>query len=95
MRIQNAVPNREEKSFELIKELAKKEYLNAQFQLGYYYDEGIGTEVNKSELYKIAAEKGDNDAKYNLGKCYKLGKGVDKNEKNPFELIKNLVEKNI
>ena len=53
----------EEKAFEIMRNLAEKEkeYSDAQFQLGYYYDKGIGTKVNKSkafELYKIAAVKG-------------------------------------
>ena len=38
--------------------------------LGYFYDMGIGTEVNKEkafELYNIAAKKGNSIAQYNLG----------------------------
>ena len=43
--------------------------INAKFQLGYCYDKGIGTEINKAkafDLYNIAAEKGSNEALYNL-----------------------------
>jgi TPR repeat protein len=57
---------------------------DVQFQLGYYYDKGIGTEINKIkafELYKIAAEKGHNVAQYNLGLLYENGEGIEKNLK--------------
>src|SRR5690348_13285574 len=69
-----------------------------KIQLGYYYNKGIETEVNKTkayELYKIAAERGHVDAQYNLSKCYELGEGVDKNEKKAFKLIDELANKNI
>ncbi len=36
------------KAFNYFKKSAKKEYVKAQFQLGYYYSNGIGTKVNKS-----------------------------------------------
>ncbi|RIA90113.1 hypothetical protein C1645_876308 [Glomus cerebriforme] len=54
--LREGVDKDEKKAFELMKDLAEKGYLDAQFQLGYYYDEGIETEINKSkafELYKI------------------------------------------
>ncbi len=35
------------KAFECFKRSAEKEYVEAQFQLGYCYSNGIGTKVNK------------------------------------------------
>ncbi|UZO01302.1 uncharacterized protein OCT59_012403 [Rhizophagus irregularis] len=84
------------KAFELMKGLAKKDDVNAQFKLGYYYNEGIGTEINKSkafELYSIAAEKGIK-AQYNLAILYQYGEGINKDEKKAFELIENLAAEN-
>ena len=84
------------KAFEYHKTSAKQGNMNAKFQLGYCYDEGIGTEINKVkafELYKVAAEKGNNEALYNLSFLYESGEGIDKNEKKAFELIKKLAEK--
>ena len=49
----------ERKAFEFHKiKLAEQGNINAKFQLGYCYYEGIGTEVNKSkafELYKLVS----------------------------------------
>ncbi|RGB37964.1 kinase-like domain-containing protein [Rhizophagus diaphanus] len=84
------------KVFGLIKDLAEKGDINFQFKLGYCYDEGIGTEINKLkafEMYKAAAEKGYTIAQYNLGLLYQFGEGVDKNEKKAFELMKDLAGK--
>jgi TPR repeat protein len=67
--------------------------MNAKFQLGYCYDEGIGTDINKVkafELYTVAAEKGNNEALYNLSFLYELGEGVNKDEKKAFKLIKKI-----
>src|SRR5437016_2970851 len=87
----------EKKAFELIKNLAEEEeYLNAQFQPGYYYDKRFGTKIDKSkafELFKIAAKSGYIVAKYNLSILYQPGKGIDKDEKKAIELIKKLVKK--
>jgi TPR repeat protein len=61
------------KAFEIIEDLAEKEYLNVQYQLGYYYSNGIGTEINNKnslKLYKIAAKKGHSMARNNLCNLY-------------------------
>ncbi len=57
----------------MYKEAAETGNLNAQFQLGYCYSHGIGTEVNNErafESYKIAAKRGHNIAQYNLALLY-------------------------
>ncbi len=41
------------KGFEYYKKSAENEYVNAQFQLGYCYYEGIGTEVNKEKAFEL------------------------------------------
>ncbi|POG74949.1 kinase-like domain-containing protein [Rhizophagus irregularis DAOM 181602=DAOM 197198] len=65
-------------AFEFHKLLAEQGNINAKFQLGYCYDEGIGIDINKVkafELYKVAAEKGNSEAQYNLSFLYELGEG--------------------
>jgi TPR repeat protein len=42
----------EKKAFELMKDLAKKDVVDAQFKLGFYYGVGIGTEINKSKAFE-------------------------------------------
>lgn len=52
------------KTFELYKDSAKNEHLDANFQLRYCYMNGIETEVDEEkefELYKIAAEKAEKE----------------------------------
>ncbi|CAI2164472.1 8382_t:CDS:2 [Funneliformis geosporum] len=69
----------ETKAFELFKRSAEQECLNAQFELGFCYDEGIGTEINKLkafELYKMAADKENNTAQCNLGYFYENSEDV-------------------
>ncbi|EXX71852.1 uncharacterized protein OCT59_028772 [Rhizophagus irregularis] len=59
----------EVKAFECYKKSADQGFLDAQVELGYCYDKGIGTEVNKTkafESYKMAAEKGHITAQNNL-----------------------------
>src|SRR5581483_1624803 len=74
----------EKKAFELIKQLAEKEDPNAQHKLGYYYEKGIGTEIDIKkavELYQIAADsnkcnqavKSLDDLLFLINKMFKLG----------------------
>ncbi|RIA79859.1 hypothetical protein C1645_701926, partial [Glomus cerebriforme] len=78
----------ENKSFEYYKKSANQDYLDAQFELGYCYDKGVGTEVNKIKafkfykmLYKLAAEKEHNKTQNNLGILFSNGEGTEKNLK--------------
>ncbi|GES98825.1 kinase-like domain-containing protein [Rhizophagus clarus] len=69
-------------AFKLYLKSTEQGYLDAQFQLGYCYDKGIGTDVVKIrafELYKMAAEKEHIVAQINLGSLFEHGKGTEKN----------------
>ena len=49
--------------------------------LGYCYDVGIGTNVDKQKavkLYQKAANLGDSTAQYNLANMYKNEEGIEK-----------------
>ncbi|PKC66208.1 hypothetical protein RhiirA1_460010 [Rhizophagus irregularis] len=77
--------------FEYSKLFAKSLHINSYIKLGYCYNMGIGTEINKKKAfkyYKIAAENGDETALYNLGNCYLDEIGVEKDEKKAFEYYK-------
>jgi len=53
----------------------------AQFDLGFEYEQGIGVEKNYAEAvkwYRKAAEQNFAPAQYNLGACYLSGEGVSK-----------------
>ncbi|CAI2170678.1 15949_t:CDS:2, partial [Funneliformis geosporum] len=55
--------------------------LEAQYEVGYFYDNGIEIDVNKErviELYKIAANEGSCDAQERLAYLYEHGEGINK-----------------
>ena len=67
---------------------AEQGYADAQCNLGYCYERGLGVEKDPKEAvkwYRKAAEQGFARAQYNLGLCYEYGTGV---EKNPTEAVK-------
>ncbi|MBR0336614.1 MAG: toll/interleukin-1 receptor domain-containing protein [Alistipes sp.] len=58
---------------------AEQGYADAQINLGYCYDKGLGVTQDYAEAvkwYRKVAEQGDNYAQYNLGVCYEYGRGV-------------------
>jgi len=70
------------KMFRLSYEAAKQGDADAQCDLGYCYQEGIGVVKNDYEAikwYKESARQGNANAQYNLGYCYLNGIGVKKN----------------
>jgi TPR repeat protein len=85
----NDVDNNLDKTFELSKTLAKKEYPGGINLLGYCYDIGIGTDVNTQkafELYQMAAKLGNSHGINNLGCCYDNGIGTNVNKQKAIEL---------
>lgn len=70
------------KMFRLSYEAAKQGDADAQCDLGYCYQEGIGVVKNDYEAikwYKESARQGNANAQYNLGNCYLNGIGVKEN----------------
>ena len=54
---------------------------DAQFNLGYAYQVGLGVDPDYSEayrLYQLAADQGFPVAMFAVGDCYYLGQGVEK-----------------
>ena len=57
--------------------------VEAQYALGYLYQEGLGVVKDYTEAvkwFRKAAEQGNMKAQLGLGSCYKLGAGVEKND---------------
>ena len=58
---------------------AKQGDADAQYNLGWMYDNGQGVPQDYKEavrLYRLSAKQGDVDAQYNLGVAYDNGQGV-------------------
>ncbi len=68
------------KSFLHNYELATRSHnADAQFNLGYYYDEGCIVACNLEQAiywYTLAAINGSSNAQFNLAQCYMIGRGV-------------------
>lgn len=63
----------------------------AQFNLGCFYNSGIGTEVDKAEAakwFQLASDQGRANAQNNLGVLYLTGQGVPQDHKKAAELFK-------
>lgn len=57
--------------------------VNARYNLGYLYEQGLGVPVDfkrSYQWYRSAAERGHADAQFNLGNMFNKGAGVEKNE---------------
>ncbi|PKC62540.1 HCP-like protein [Rhizophagus irregularis] len=70
---------------------------DGQYNLGYCYENGKGTDKNEKKAFKwytkAAAAKGDAAAQNKLGDCYKYGKGTNKDEEKAFEWYLKSAEK--
>ena len=67
----------------------------AQFNLGYFYDEGLGVEQDykkAKEWYEKAAEQGNATAQFNLGYLYENGLGVEQDYKKAKEWYEKAIE---
>jgi TPR repeat protein len=63
----------------IIRPLADRGQVDAQFNVGHFYFEGLGVKQNYFEAekwFRLAADKGYPDAQYNLGYLYANGDGV-------------------
>lgn len=68
-----------EEAFCLFKKSVESGYLPAHARIGWYYERGIGTKVNRKAAfthYKAAYDAGDKRAIESLGRCYARGIGV-------------------
>ena len=66
-------------AFLLYKKSVEAGYLPAHARIGWYYERGIGTDINRKEAfrhYKAAYEAGDKRAIESLGRCYARGIGT-------------------
>ena len=69
----------EEEAFKWFYKAAVEGLADAQTKLGFFYESGIGAEVDFDEAiywYQQAANQGNADAKYYLGSCFSAGIGV-------------------
>src|ERR1017187_3925101 len=74
-----AVPGK----FQEYKAKAEQGNAEAQFNLGFCYDDGRGVAKNYAKAakwYRKAAEQGHTQAQFNLGYCYVNGQGVGKDK---------------
>lgn len=76
MKLEQSSP---EEAFPLYKLSVDAGYLPAHARIGWYYERGIGTRVNRKAAYnhyKAAYDAGDKRAIESLGRCYARGIGV-------------------
>ncbi len=79
-----------EEAFPLFKKSVDAGYLPAHARIGWYYERGIGTEVNRKAAYthyKAAYDAGDKRAIESLGRCYARGIGTAFDFKRASELL--------
>lgn len=83
------------KGFPLMKELAEKGNMFAQFNMGAHYDFGENCERDVEEAirwYEKAAENGHMAAMFNLANCYYRGEGVEVDMEKVIELYEKSAE---
>ena len=88
-----AVPGR----FLEYKAKAEQGDAEAQFDLGFCYDDGRGVEKDYGEAvkwYRKAAEQGHAPAQFNLGYCYANGQGVRKDKEEAVKWYRKAAEQN-
>lgn len=81
-----------------LKILAENGQKDLQYAVGYYYENGINTEVDfkqAAEWYEKAASKNHVEALMHLGMFYAQGKGVDKMERKLWSIFKKRLKPEI
>ena len=79
-----------DEAFLLFKKSVESGYLPAHARIGWYYERGIGTKVDRKEAfrhYKAAYDAGDKRAIESLGRCYARGIGIAFNFERASELL--------
>lgn len=82
-------------ALELIKESANGGYAEAQYQLGWRYEDGHSISQDYGEAvkwYRKAAEQGTQEAQEKLGEMYKKGLGVEKDYDEAIKWYRKAVE---
>ena len=86
-RLERSAPD---EAFLLFKKSVDAGYLPAHARIGWYYERGIGTKVNRKEAfkhYKAAFDAGDKRAIESLGRCYARGIGTAFDFENASKLL--------
>ena len=86
-RLERSAPD---EAFILFKKSVEAGYLPAHARIGWYYERGIGTRVDRKAAfnhYKAAYEAGDKRAIESLGRCYARGIGTAFNFDKASELL--------
>lgn len=81
----------------LVKKSAKRGNAEAQYNLGYCYEKGVGVEINQDKAYKWyekSAVQNYTDAEYALMMIYAEGRGVEKDESRAFDFALRCARKN-
>lgn len=80
-----------------VKKSAKRGNAEAQYNLGYCYEKGVGVEIDQNKAikwYQKSAEQNYTDAEYALMMAYAEGKGVEKNQETAFKYALRCAQKN-
>ena len=80
--------NEEQDKFLRIYREAEEGSRDAQFVVGYMYEQGEGTEIDYNEAakyYSMAAQKGHEGAQHNLAVLYYTGRGVKQDMRQAYE----------
>lgn len=80
----------------LVKKSAKRGNAEAQYNLGYCYEKGVGVEIDQNQAikwYQKSAEQNHLDAEYALMMAFAEGKGVEKNPEKAFQFALRCAEK--
>ena len=76
-----------DEAFKIAAPLAASGDRDAQFAVGYFYDQGSGVEKSEEQAavwYRKAADQGHRSAQRNLATMYEYGSGVERNDEEAF-----------